>query len=319
MKFAQLMRHRTPDRLNGGRIQGRPIGGDPVHRQLACLQGNLKATEQGNQIGLCRIVVEHLEKEPFASSIVHDGQDTKGYLNRWTQPDSIIPNPYNPQSLNRYAYTLNNPVKYTDSTGHCPEPKGMGAAICVALFIEPKTVTAGPFIVHGDGRTFSSNSDPEASRGYIWISTDANYTAEWMNKTGYLTTEGVNDGKIEWTGPSSANTWTVTRNADGSIDVSFDLVLAGPLEKVAPRINGTVTFSPDGKGGYSAHGIRDGFPWAEAYYWDAEGNVHKIFQSPAVRGDPYDLTRLDPDWKRILADPFRYWSGDSSKEAVIPD
>lgn len=25
---------------------------------------------------------------------------------------------YNPQSLNRYAYTLNNPVKYTDPTGH---------------------------------------------------------------------------------------------------------------------------------------------------------------------------------------------------------
>lgn len=29
-----------------------------------------------------------------------------------------MPNLYNPQSLNRYAYTLNNPVKYTDPTGH---------------------------------------------------------------------------------------------------------------------------------------------------------------------------------------------------------
>lgn len=40
------------------------------------------------------------------------------YLNRWTQPDTIVSNWYNPQSLNRYAYTLNNPVKYTDPTGH---------------------------------------------------------------------------------------------------------------------------------------------------------------------------------------------------------
>jgi hypothetical protein len=32
--------------------------------------------------------------------------------------DTIVPSPGNPQSLNRYAYTLNNPVKYTDPTGH---------------------------------------------------------------------------------------------------------------------------------------------------------------------------------------------------------
>jgi RHS repeat-associated protein len=40
------------------------------------------------------------------------------YLNRWLSPDTIVPDPKNPQSLNRYAYTLNNPVKYIDPTGH---------------------------------------------------------------------------------------------------------------------------------------------------------------------------------------------------------
>ncbi len=39
-------------------------------------------------------------------------------LGRFAQPDSIVPNLYNPQSLNRYSYTLNNPVRYTDPTGH---------------------------------------------------------------------------------------------------------------------------------------------------------------------------------------------------------
>ena len=40
------------------------------------------------------------------------------YLNRWIQPDTIVPDPHNPQSLNRFSYTLNNPVRYTDPTGH---------------------------------------------------------------------------------------------------------------------------------------------------------------------------------------------------------
>jgi RHS repeat-associated protein len=40
------------------------------------------------------------------------------YLNHFTQPDSIVPNPSNPQSYDRYAYVNNNPVRYTDPTGH---------------------------------------------------------------------------------------------------------------------------------------------------------------------------------------------------------
>jgi RHS repeat-associated protein len=40
------------------------------------------------------------------------------YLNRWIQPDSIIPDAYNSQSYDRYAYALNNPVRYTDPSGH---------------------------------------------------------------------------------------------------------------------------------------------------------------------------------------------------------
>jgi homoserine O-succinyltransferase len=30
------------------------------------------------------------------------------------RPDTIVLNPYNPQSLNRYAYVLNNPIRYND-------------------------------------------------------------------------------------------------------------------------------------------------------------------------------------------------------------
>ena len=37
-------------------------------------------------------------------------------------PDSIVPDPANPQSYNRYSYVNNNPVNYTDPSGHDPAP-----------------------------------------------------------------------------------------------------------------------------------------------------------------------------------------------------
>jgi len=38
-------------------------------------------------------------------------------LGRFIQPDSIVPEPGNPQALNRYAYVVGNPVVRTDPTG----------------------------------------------------------------------------------------------------------------------------------------------------------------------------------------------------------
>jgi RHS repeat-associated protein len=39
-------------------------------------------------------------------------------LARFIQPDTIVPNPMDPQSLNRYSYVRNNPVNRIDPTGH---------------------------------------------------------------------------------------------------------------------------------------------------------------------------------------------------------
>ncbi|MBN1187952.1 MAG: RHS repeat-associated core domain-containing protein, partial [Bacteroidales bacterium] len=42
-------------------------------------------------------------------------------MSRFITPDTIVPQPYNPQSLNRYSYCLNNPLMYTDPSGHSAE------------------------------------------------------------------------------------------------------------------------------------------------------------------------------------------------------
>jgi RHS repeat-associated protein len=64
----------------------------------------------------------------------YTGQREEGYINlywynsrwydpalgRFVQPDSIIPSQTDPLSWDRYCYTLNNPVRYNDPSGHCP-------------------------------------------------------------------------------------------------------------------------------------------------------------------------------------------------------
>ncbi len=40
------------------------------------------------------------------------------YLNRFLQPDTLIPSPANPQSWNRYSYVGNSPVNFSDPSGH---------------------------------------------------------------------------------------------------------------------------------------------------------------------------------------------------------
>jgi len=44
-----------------------------------------------------------------------------GNANRFIKADDIQPDLVNPQSLDPYAYVDNNPIRYTDLTGHCKE------------------------------------------------------------------------------------------------------------------------------------------------------------------------------------------------------
>jgi RHS repeat-associated protein len=53
---------------------------------------------------------------PYVSA----GRQYNPQIMRFMQPDPTIPDVYNPQSLNRYAYAYNNPMRYTDPEGETP-------------------------------------------------------------------------------------------------------------------------------------------------------------------------------------------------------
>jgi RHS repeat-associated protein len=51
-------------------------------------------------------------------------------LSRFLSADTIVSDPTDPQTWNRYSYTLNNPVKFIDPTGHCASDGSTEAEAC---------------------------------------------------------------------------------------------------------------------------------------------------------------------------------------------
>jgi RHS repeat-associated protein len=58
-----------------------------------------------------------------ALNLVHmNGRLYDPLLGRFTSADPTVPDPSNPQALNRYSYTYNNPLAYADPSGFTPLP-----------------------------------------------------------------------------------------------------------------------------------------------------------------------------------------------------
>lgn len=58
------------------------------------------------------------EKDQVSDFYYFEARHYKYGFNHFTQADTVEPNLYDPQDLNRYAYVRNNPLKYVDPTGH---------------------------------------------------------------------------------------------------------------------------------------------------------------------------------------------------------
>jgi RHS repeat-associated protein len=72
------------------------------------------------------------------------------YLNRFISPDSVVKGAQNPQTLNHYSLTLNNPLRYTDSTGHWPDlPGAIDAALGAGYQFVNDMAVGIPDIVFG--------------------------------------------------------------------------------------------------------------------------------------------------------------------------
>ena len=57
-------------------------------------------------------------------------------IGRFISPDTVVQNPMNPQTLNRYSYCLNNPLKYVDPSGHEVSIEGYDASDVIDAYFK---------------------------------------------------------------------------------------------------------------------------------------------------------------------------------------
>jgi RHS repeat-associated protein len=86
---------------------------------------------------------------------------------RFISADSIVPNFANPQALNRYAFVLNNPLKYTDPTGH--------TSVCGFAYSDPEC--AGLNTAKNNGMAGGSSNTNSNSGGRVASTTTSTTTA----------------------------------------------------------------------------------------------------------------------------------------------
>jgi hypothetical protein len=126
---------------------------------------------------------------------------------RWNSPDTIIPNFENPQSLNRYAYVLGNPLRYRDPSGHFPEhicllswrdlcTRGRPELAPFDGYLEGIQINAASLLADNFEETFMAGmEDPVDLKKYIPVPYDPFFLSEYVG--------------IEWTYDFVQKEWAV--------------------------------------------------------------------------------------------------------------
>jgi RHS repeat-associated protein len=167
---------------------------------------------------------------------------------RWTQEDPIGV----AGGVNLYQFNGNNPAMYTDPFGLCPEAKN--GSVCIDLFIQAKQV--GPF--RGDGRGFNPNAAASQSRVQIVTGPGGNGTATTVSPSCIV--------GVGCAAPRSGGKVATTAGEGGSFTVQFEGFKISTIPfGASPDIDGQVSFTPDGEGGYTASGNTTAFPSSAVY------------------------------------------------------
>jgi RHS repeat-associated protein len=141
-------------------------------------------------------------------------------MGRFLTPDSIVPSPYDPQSLNRYAYAQNNPVNLTDPTGHFTEQTADQSNENYSAFTNwwwdyTRNVSeVKDFVPPSDNRSVNNGQIPSFELGEVYV------TASKLEH---------NDPRADLNGPVNFEMLRWPDFVSGSVSITIPTPLTGTL------------------------------------------------------------------------------------------
>jgi RHS repeat-associated protein len=237
-------------------------------------------------------------------------------LGRFTSADPSLKSGLasSPQSWNRYAYTMNNPLGYVDTNGKCTAPAGIGpgqVGICIDAYIAARS------LYHGLG--LGDNRGPMANGGtfryqFQAIIDPGNPNDPIVNAQGEA---GVSRsvlqvptvlGTFNLSNPGTQQTDVTPAAFDSQGNISFTVSasayngFAGIPFVPAPQdpilLNVGLVVSPDGTVNVQG-GDRSAYPSLEGYYYDSNGVATAIPGLQLPETNENDLGSLN----QIIAPP----------------
>jgi RHS repeat-associated protein len=183
-----------------------------------------------------------------------------------------------PQNWNRYTYTRNSPLTYTDPNGRCSVPSGLAkgnVGVCIEAFIAAPTFGGRILRGRGDNRSFAANDPTKTSKiQAIGTITPGHGSSGWSYdlKGSVGVSHAVIGGVIELTKPGKINfdVKTTSIDKDGNAHMSISMTgingfsgyPGGPAGAI--RLNVNLIVTPDGKVGIEG-GERTAYPSVGIY------------------------------------------------------
>jgi len=107
-----------PDHLHSAQVMSTNSGALTQHYEYTAY-GNTRYTFSTNAFPLSRRYTSQVLDED-TGLYYYGSRYYDPVLGRFVQPDTIVPNRFDPQAYDRYAYARDNPLRYTDPSGHGP-------------------------------------------------------------------------------------------------------------------------------------------------------------------------------------------------------
>jgi len=221
-------------------------------------------------------------------------------LSRFIQADTIIPQPGSPQGWDRYAYTNNNPVKYSDPSGHCP--------ICIVA-----ALVIGVIVLTGD--TPKATPPPPPSNANASTFGDLLQLGIGHATSANIVGEGLQDLQND---PS----------VKGAQDDILEKIRSDPNYEKQPfevPISEPEDFTANGPDGNWVTGALTGNPsfWmvhtATLYATNAKVSADGTITATWKVDDQFDYI---PDWKgrsaELKSDPVRYFAYNGFAQFIAP-